>query len=47
MASRLHPAAIAVYAVDALRQGAFPLLRDGDAGAIRSRIADLARTDDG
>jgi len=26
MASRLHPAAIAVYAVDALRQGAFPLL---------------------
>ena len=26
---------------------AIPLLRDGDAGAIRSRIADLARTDDG
>jgi putative membrane protein len=26
MGSRLHPAAIAVYAVDALRQGAFPLL---------------------
>ena len=26
MGSRLHPAAIAVYAADALRQGAFPLL---------------------
>ena len=26
MGSRLHPAAIAVYAVEALRQGAFPLL---------------------
>ena len=26
MGERLHPAAIAVYAVDALRQGAFPLL---------------------
>jgi putative membrane protein len=26
MGSRLHPAAIVVYAVDALRQGAFPLL---------------------
>jgi membrane protein YdbS with pleckstrin-like domain len=24
-----------------------PLLRDGDAGAIRARIAELARTDDG
>jgi uncharacterized protein len=24
-----------------------PLLRDGDAGAIRTRIAELARTDDG
>ena len=26
MGERLHPAAIAVYAADALRQGAFPLL---------------------
>ncbi len=32
MGSRLHPAAIAVYAVDALRHGALPLLVLGMAG---------------